>query len=79
MCVTGHMIPLSQFIRCRFKKLLDVLIRLFSFNWTLDILLLISEALIESFLLVWDDYSVCLTMSQRSNAGCSSVIQYQVI
>ena len=39
-------------------KLLDELFRFLSFNWTLYISLLLSEALIESFLLVWDDYSV---------------------
>ena len=51
MSVTGHVIYLNQFIRCRFPKLLDVLFGFLSFNWTLDISLLISEALLESFFL----------------------------
>ena len=42
------------------SKLLDVLFRFLSFHWTLDISLLLSEALIESFLLVLKDYSVCV-------------------
>ena len=50
-----------------------------SFNWTLGISLLLSKVLIESFLWVWSDYSVCFTMSRRSGAGSSSVIQHLVI
>ena len=50
-----------------------------SFIWTLDISLLLSEALIESFLIVWDGFCVCFTMIQKSNARSSSVIQYLVI
>ena len=62
MCVNGHVIYLSEFIRCRCQKLLDVLFRFFlSFNWTLGISLLLPEALIESFLLVRGDYSFCFT------------------